>query len=224
MSKGVSIRILSVVLLSMIAALTVSTMDIAFWVDSHLPSGKVADDNRETINVAPYIYGKIPPIALGEIKNSDHAYVHLKLRFRADSTEGYPNVFQTAPVNRGMRMEISGSMAAIVIPDLAVPSGLRGLTLTTTLKSGQWYALEVEALNGAFVRASLDGHLVANYVGPSLSMETSQLLVGGGFDTLRAFRGDIKDISIVKGNSPDMPHQGMLAVYMIMIILIAVLF
>ena len=182
MRKRIPIKILSAVLLVMTATLVTHMMDVAFWVDSHLATAKFSTDNREVINVTPYSYENTPPIVLGEIKNPDNSYVHLKLRFRVDSTEGYPNVFQTAPVNRGMRMEISGSTAAIIIPDLIVPSGLRGLTLTTTLKMGQWYVLEVEALNGAFVRAMLDGHSVANYAGAGLSMETSLLLMGGGFD------------------------------------------
>ena len=68
---------------------------------------KVSVSNRDTVNVASYINGATPVVSLGEIKNPENAYIYLKLRFRADSTEGYPNVFQTAPVNHGMRMEIS---------------------------------------------------------------------------------------------------------------------
>jgi hypothetical protein len=181
-------------------------MDSGNWIHSHLPFIKFATDSRDTINVAPYIYGKTPLVSLGKIKNPDNAYVNLKLRFRADSTEGNPNVFQTAPVNRGMRMEISGSTAAIIVPDLSVPGDLKGLTLTTALKTGQWYTLEVEALNGAYVHATLDGHLVADYASAGLSMETSQLLVGGGFDASRAFRGQMEDISITKGNIPQSWH------------------
>jgi hypothetical protein len=190
-------------------------MDVAFWVDTHLTSAKFTE-NRETIHVdkytygvdpdsslnthvARYEYGKTPPITLGEIKNPANAYVHLKFRFRADSTAGYPNVFQTAPVNRGMRMEITGSTAGIIVPDLSVPGGLKGFTLTTALKTGHWYALEVEALNGVYVRVMLDGHLVADYASAGLSMETSQIQVGGGFDATRAFRGQIENIAITKG-------------------------
>lgn len=194
--------VLLVVWLGVVAVLGVYWMGSGTWVADHLPFMKVSADNRDTINVAPYIYGKTAPVSLGEIKNPENAYVHLKLRFRADSTEGYPNVFQTAPVNRGMRMEISGSTAAIVVPDLSVPAGLKGLTLSTDLKIGQWYVLEVEALNGSFIHATLDGHLVADYASASLSMETSQLLVGSGFDVSRAFHGQIDNISITKDNRP----------------------
>jgi hypothetical protein len=186
---------------------------------AHQSPEKFTADNRVTINVAPYIYGKTPPVSLGEIKSPDNAYVHLKLRFRADSTEGYPNVFQTAPVNRGMRMEISGSTAGIIVPDLSVPGGLKGFTLTTALKTGRWYTLEVGALNGSFVHATLDGHLVVDYASTGLSMETSQLLVGAGFDASRTFRGEIENISITKGNrSPPPSRRTLYAFYALLLI------
>lgn len=176
-------------------------MLVALTMDSHPIPSRYSADNLETINVAPYSYGITPPFSLGAIKNPD-AYIHLKLRFRVDSTESYPNVFQTAQVNSGIRMEISGSAAAIVVPDLTVPGGLKGLTLTTSLQLGQWYTLEVEALNGTFVHVTLDEVHVADYASTGISMDTSQLLVGGGFDSSRTFRGQIENISVTKGNLP----------------------
>ena len=86
MSAQIFIRIMLLVLLVAIATLAAYTMDF------HPTPMKLAADNREIINVSSYIYGKNPPVLLGAIKNPD-AYVHLKLRFRADSTEGYPNIF-----------------------------------------------------------------------------------------------------------------------------------
>lgn len=86
----------------MLVILGANSMDSGVWVQSHLPFMKAPADTRDTINVAPYIYGKTPLVWLGEINNPSNAYVRLKLRFRADSTEGNPNVFQPAPVNRGM--------------------------------------------------------------------------------------------------------------------------
>jgi len=203
MNARFSMKMLTVVWLAALAILGAYSMDSHTWVGSHLPFMKVSVSNRDTVNVASYINGATPVVSLGEIKNPENAYIYLKLRFRADSTEGYPNVFQTAPVNHGMRMEISGSTAAIIVPDLLVPGGLKGLTLTTDLKRGQWYALEVEALNGSFAHVTLDGHLVADYTSEGLSMGMSQLLVGGGFDESRVFRGQIENISVTKGNFPN---------------------
>ena len=157
-------------------------------------------DNRETVDVEPYSYGQNNPVSLGEIKNPESAYIRLKLRFRADSVEGYPNVFSTAPFNSGLRMELSGTTAGIVVPDSSVTGGLKGFSLTNTLKTKQWYELEVEVLNRKFINIFLDGQLVADYASTGLSMETSRLLVGSGFDMSRAFRGQVENISITKGN------------------------
>lgn len=183
------------ILLAMIAMVVVHTMR------SKPITVKSAPNNAFIISAENYIYGRTLPILLGDLEPSD-AYINLKLKFRTDSTDGYPNLFQTAPVNRGMRMEILGSTAAIVVPDKSVPGGLRGLTVTTMLKTGQWYQLEVEALNGSYIRVKLDGKDVAAYVGAGIAMETSEILVGGGFDTARIFRGQIDNISLEKGNRP----------------------
>jgi hypothetical protein len=163
---------------------------------------KLNYDNRETIAVESYFFGKTPPVMIGSIKNSDRAYIHIKLRFRGSSTEGFPNLFQTAPVNSGMRMEISGSSAAIVVPDTTVSGGLKGLTIFSGLKTGQWYELEIEALNGEYIRAKLDGKRVADFASEGLNFETSQIIVGSGFDASRTFRGEIENISVTKGNLP----------------------
>ena len=84
----------------------------------HLPFMTPSVDSRDTISVAPYIHGHTPVASLGKIENSDNAYINLKFRFRADNTDGNPNVFQTAPLNRGVRMEISGTTAVIIVPDI----------------------------------------------------------------------------------------------------------
>lgn len=215
------IKIYSLILLMVIAILGIYSMDSGVWIRSQLPFIKFSGDIRETINVAAYIYGKTPSIALGEIKNAENAYINLKLRFRVDSTEGYPNLFQTAPVNRGMRMEISGSTAAIIIADSSVLGGVRGINLTTSLKTGQWYTLEVEALNGAYVHAKLDGQSVVDYVGAKLSMEMSEILVGNGVNASRPFRGQMDNISVIKGHMlPDLSSQSIVMLYAILSVLI----
>jgi hypothetical protein len=193
------------------AMLVTYTMDAAFWVESHLIQREVSD-NRATVDAAPYTYGKTIPISLGLIQNSKNSYFHLKLQFRADSVAGSHNVFQTAPLNHGIRMEISGSTAQLNVANSSVPAGIKKLVLTTTLNTGQWYTLGVEALNGSFVKVRFDGKDVVNYRDSDISIETSELLVGSGFDVSRVFRGEIRNISILKGNL-QLPHQGLFFVY-----------
>lgn len=199
MKPGLTRKILSAVLLLTVALLVAFSIEHNSLIVKLVKyTNEVSGD--ETIHIERYSYGKTTPIILGAIKNPHNAYVDLKLRFRADSTEGYPNVFQTAPVNRGMRMETSGSTAAIIVPNVSVPGGAEALILNTALKTGQWYELEIEALNGAYVRAKLDGHSVVDYVSSGLAMETSQIMIGGGFDESRTFRGVMENVSVTKGH------------------------
>jgi hypothetical protein len=207
MRARISIKVLSFVWLVALAALGVLALDSSVRLHAQYPFMHAFLFNHDTINANSYTSGNTSPISLGAIKNNVNANLQLKLRFRADNTEGHPNVFQTAPVNSGIRMEISGATASLIIPDKLEPGGLKGLVLTSTLKTGQWYELEVDALNGAFVRAKLDGLSVANYVSAGISMETGQLLVGGGFDETRVFRGQIEKISLTKSFLPSSKFQ-----------------
>ena len=86
-----------------LAMLCIYLIGARLWLRYDLPFMEIFVDNRDMIKATPYIYGKTPPIALGEIKTSHSTYFHMKFRFRADNNEGYPNVFQTAPANRGRR-------------------------------------------------------------------------------------------------------------------------
>jgi hypothetical protein len=190
-----------------LAILGILALDSSAELHTQYPFMDAFPFNRDTINAPAYTSKNTPPISLGAIKNNSDAYIQLKLRFRADNTEGHPNVFQTAPVNSGIRMEISGPTATLIFPDTLEPGGLKGLALTSALKTGQWYELEVDALNGAYVRAKLDGLNIADYMSEGFSMETSQLLAGGGFDETRAFRGQIENISVTKGNLPGREFQ-----------------
>ncbi len=190
----------SVVLFIVTVVLIVYSTEISFWINSRLASEKSIANNRVNIHLPTYVYGRDSPFLLGNIENTNNAYFRIKLRFRVDDTEGYPNIFQSAPYNRGLRVEIAGSTVAIIVQDLQAPNGLRGMTLTSALEKSRWYVLEVEAMNGAFVRATLDGVSVANYSGDGLNIEMSEFILGAGFDDSRVFKGEIDSSSLVKGN------------------------
>jgi hypothetical protein len=197
-------NIRSFLLLTLALALTAAIAGGYLFVKNILvkPSSET-NVTSETISAPPYVYGESTPINFGAIKSADDAYIKLTLRFRVDDTDGYPNLFQTAPFNYGMRLEVSGSTAAIIVPDSVLAGdGLRVFVLTTRLKKGMWYTLNIEAFNASHIRATLNGALMLNESVPGLAMQTSQILVGGGFDSTRSFRGSIKDISLTKGTTP----------------------
>ena len=168
------------------------------WVKASSETNIISD----VMSAPSFIYGESTPINFGNIKTVDDAYIKLTLRFRVDDTDGYPNLFQTDGFNSGMRLEISGSTAAIIVPDLVLAGdGLRVFTLTKRLQKGMWYTLNVEAFNASHIRATLNDVLVVDESVPGLAMGTSEILVGRGFDSTRSFRGSIKDISLTKGTT-----------------------
>ncbi|MDX8128374.1 hypothetical protein JWZ98_14460 [Methylomonas sp. EFPC1] len=195
-------KILLVIWLSALMALGINHIDSNAWLRAQSPFVAIFASHLEAINAKPYIYGETSVTSVGEFKASDIAYFSIKLRFRVDATDGYPNLFQTAPINQGVRLEISGTTASIVVNDSSAPNAIKGLIITENLRKDQWYDLEVEALNGSFVKANLDGLDVADYRSSSLSVYTSQILVGQGFDSSRYFQGRIENVSIKIGSFP----------------------
>jgi hypothetical protein len=113
------------------------------------------DPNNKTYHFDNYISSQDHPIAVGRLEEQHNAYFRLKLKFRADSGTGYPNLFQTAPGNGGIRIEISGTVISMVVADLSQPDHYRVVSFQTPLDLGNWYLLDIEAQSGAFVRAKL---------------------------------------------------------------------
>ena len=188
-------------LISVLFALAIFAAHLGGLVRIHLPEVDNFIVNAKTTYVSQFINGN-SPIELGKLEKADNAYFRLKLRFRVDSAEGYPNLFQTATVNSGLRIEISGSNAAIIVADSSIKEGYRVILLPKIINIGQWYLLEIEALNGRYVRVILDEQNVVDFSNMGISFEVSEFLVGGGYDKTRRFRGQIDNIYIKKGNVP----------------------
>ncbi len=111
-------------------------------------------------------------------------------------------MFQTAAFNTGLRVEFNNSTAALIVADSNLKEGYRVIAISKQISLGQWYQLEIEALNSEYVRVILDGKTVVDIERRGISIGVSEFLLGGGFDKNRLFSGDIKEASIVKGNLP----------------------
>jgi hypothetical protein len=154
----------------------------------------------ETREIGSFSSGRDPPISLGAMKDRARIYLNLRLIFSVDSALPYPNLFQTADANSGVRLEISGTTAAIVFRSDSEAAGVRVLILSTDLKEGQQYGLQVEALNGSFLRARLDNGPRKTYTSSDLSFDVSNVKIGDGFDNTRPFVGSISKISLSIGS------------------------
>ena len=157
-------------------------------------------ENIKKQSAPNYEYGN-EPIAFGDIKDQKNAYFRLTLRFRIDSTEGHPNLFQTAPLNNGLRIEFGGTSAAIIVADSSLPDKYRAIYLSNAIKIGQWYTLNLEALNQGYVHAQIEGNKAASVASLGMAMDLSKILVGQGFSQDRSFKGSIESITFSKGNA-----------------------
>jgi len=146
-----------------------------------------------------YQYGLTQIISLGRLTDPKNAYITLRLSFYAKDLDGYQNLFQTAPFNEGLRLEFSGSTAALVLADSLSPGGIKGLNINTDIKTNQWYELYISAKNGDSITASLNGKQIIDYKSTGIELKGSDVLIGQGFDQSRKFHGLIKDITFEDG-------------------------
>ena len=218
MTSRVSSAIIALFLFIGIGFIVSHTTDLSLLIERYINSDWAVQNKFITTESEKYVFGKTTPILLGKIENNKKAYLHLTLRFRFDDTKGYPNVFQTAQNNSGLRLEISDSSSAFIVPDLDAPNKLRGIELTG-LKKGTWYAIDVEALNGSFIRILLDGKPVYSLNSTAFFIDLSQIIVGRGFNSDRIFRGDIDDIHLVTGTL-HIPNRGIAVTYSCLAVLI----
>ena len=124
--------IFSAFLLLIITALLFYTSN-GEWQHLHAPKIEDFVDNLQKQSPPQYEFGNAS-ISLGDIKDPHNAYFHLKLRFRIDSLDGHPNLFQTATLNNGLRIEFGGSSVVIIVADTLLPDKYRAIYLSKALE------------------------------------------------------------------------------------------
>jgi hypothetical protein len=162
---------------------------------------KSSIDNIQTSNPSNYVFQKTQPIFVGGDAIPTSAFIDLKLRFRVvNDASGHPNLFQTSPYNSGLRMEFTNNTASLLIPDKTIPGGLKGIQISSNLKTGKWYYLEIEALNSSHIAVYLDGESIEFYKSSGINFSLAKIIIGEGFSPDRKFKGDINDIYITYGH------------------------
>lgn len=196
-SKPLIRPMLAVVLILSSIFFITKIMDVAVAIDQ-IVRPTVVDTRQETV-VADHKFPEQAPVKLGALTPEKNAYFRMRLRFRVHSTDGIPNLFQTGPDNSGVRLEISGDTAGIIIRDRSITSQVRGFTIINKLEINRWYLLDIELQNGKYFHAMIDAKPVANLADKKLSLDLSDIRIGSGFNETRLFHGDVADIWISKG-------------------------
>ncbi|MBW5435836.1 hypothetical protein FXB41_13895 [Bradyrhizobium canariense] len=142
------------------------------------------------------------PLDLGALGTSDRSTaLKLDLDFKVSTTTGHPNLLQTDAANQGLRVELGGRVLALIVGSRANGVPYQAIPLFTKLSIGTWHHLTIRIVGGRYVDVALDGLWPdAMRFDKPFSMRNTR--VGIGFDDLRRFRGDLKNIHVSVGSSP----------------------
>ncbi len=120
----------------------------------------------------------------------------INFRFKIYHIDGYDNLFQTAPYNSGIRMELSPPSTLALIADCGMPWGVRGFIVSDEIDTGRWYKVMITINKFNHLSVFLDGRSIVNETLPFLHYSLSDIAAGTGFDGTRMFNGKISDFNI----------------------------
>jgi hypothetical protein len=110
----------------------------------------------------------------------------------------YHNVFQTAPANEGLRLELNGAgHLALVVPEQSgAGKKVRGIYLTRRLQAGQWYLVRIRIDRSHRLQAWLNNLPVIDIRDTTWGYALSDVAVGTGFSRTRPFHGKVDDFTL----------------------------
>ena len=120
----------------------------------------------------------------------------LALQFEAPLAPKYGDVFQTAPVNKGLRMELSSPSQLAVIAAAHNGAGFIPYIITKTFVFRKWHTFALTITREKHIVARFDGHAIVDEADPDLDYALSDIVIGTGVNEMRPFNGRIRDGSI----------------------------
>ena len=120
----------------------------------------------------------------------------INFNFKVYQIGDYNNIFQTAPGNSGIRMELANPSTLALIVDCGAPTGVRGLIVSDEIEVDKWYRVVVKMDRQNHLSVLLDDRLVVDERIPFFQHDVSDLAVGTGFSKTRMFDGKISDCNI----------------------------
>lgn len=132
-----------------------------------------------------------------ETSESEFNEVRVSFKMLVYAISGYNNIFQLAPDNSGIRMELSKPATVGVLVGYNDKSKIKGFTLTDSLRLNQWYQFTLNLDRNKRLKMTLNGEIIGNFEpDQGLNYKISDIVVGAGFSKLRKFDGKINDFSI----------------------------
>jgi len=184
-------------------------------------------ETLDSIRLESYSDGD-PIVELPVPESKKNAYLRVKFSFRLSDPQANCLVLKTSDSDASVSFRFRDGAGVIEVPknesgtellefDLALAIGSQTMTIN------QWYTLEIELQNKAFLRASLDGGaLVPPWEsGPERIFDFDKFTLGSeSFESYEP-RYEIRDFTAVKGNIPRFPPWTMFAVFGVLIIMLS---
>lgn len=126
-----------------------------------------------------------------------NGYSDISVQFRVREMDGYPNLFQTAKDNDGLRVEMhDGVLAVIVGHKTSAPAVL---VISNEIETDRWYDLRLTYLINGYVKAQLSGLPARKLWGEHIDFAIDDFRLGYGMSPERRFSGDIRNFTVLHG-------------------------
>jgi hypothetical protein len=121
--------------------------------------------------------------------------IRISMELKTATAGKYANVFQTGPLNSGIRLEMAKPATLALVTGANSGGGYVANVITTKFQFDRWQTLVIDINSSNRVRAELDGKVVVDSIEPELNYSVSDIAFGSGFSRTRPFLGDIRNAS-----------------------------
>ncbi|MBN1532961.1 MAG: hypothetical protein JXA20_09885 [Spirochaetes bacterium] len=144
----------------------------------------------------PGRHGGIQFPRYSETSSSSIKDIDIRFKMKVRMFSDHDNIFQTAPENKGIRMEFTrhGLLMLIVGGKTLFGTGVYNIA---SIMPGRLYAIEMKIDRDNNLTAFLDGRKILDGIpNDDFGYQINDIIVGRGYDQERIFHGEISDFSI----------------------------
>lgn len=178
---------------------------ITFAFEAYAPKKTVNTVKHELANFDSHSQNK----ALSSVKEFFEAGegipvgVRVGFRMKIENITSWDDIFQTAPSNAGVRVEISEPGVMDVVVGDGTHAGLIGFQIATSLEKKVWHTVMINIDKNKNLIVLLDGKETVRAKSPRINYKINEIAVGSGLSKSRPFDGQINNFSI----EYDMEHE-----------------
>lgn len=127
---------------------------------------------------------------------SDALDMNIRFKMKAYSISEWNNIFQSAPVNTGIRMELSKPSTLSLLIGSRDSAIFKAFDLTKILTLNEWHKVEIDIQKNNNLKILFDGEPVVSTLLGNIDFDVSDIAIGTGFSRMRDFDGELSDVEI----------------------------